>query len=55
MEKLTQRVERLEEDTHQIKLDLAVLTARSENFATKADLAELKTELKDDIAGLRTD
>ena len=55
MEKLTQRVERLEEDTHQIKLDLAVLTARSENFATKADLAELKAELKSDQYEMRVE
>ncbi|WP_380181312.1 hypothetical protein [Kalamiella sp. sgz302252] len=55
MEKLTQRVEHLEEDTHQIKLDLAVLTARSENFATKADLAELKAELKSDQYEMRVE
>ena len=55
MEKLTQRVERLEEDTHQIKQDLAVLTARSENFATKADVAELRAELKADQYEMRVE
>jgi len=50
MDILEQRVERLEEDTRQIKLDLAVLTARSENFATKKDVAELRAELIKEIA-----
>ena len=50
MDILEQRVERLEEDTRQIKLDLAVLTARSENFATKTDVAELRAELIKEIA-----
>ena len=49
MDNLEQRVERLEKDTQQIKLDLAVLTSRSENFATKADVAELKAELVQEI------
>ncbi len=50
MDILEQRFERLEEDTRQIKLDLAVLTARSENFATKTDVAELRAELIKEIA-----
>ncbi|RRZ93023.1 hypothetical protein EGK14_09280 [Erwinia sp. 198] len=50
MDILEQRVERLEEDTRQIKIDLAVLTARSENFATKTDVAELRAELIKEIA-----
>jgi len=50
MDILEQRVERLEEDTRQIKLDLAVLTARSENFATKTDVAELRAEFIKEIA-----
>ncbi|MCG7388392.1 hypothetical protein [Pantoea sp. ACRSB] len=44
MERLTQRVERLELDTHQIKSDLAVLTERSQNFATRTDVEVLHTE-----------
>ena len=44
MERLTKRVDRLEQDTHQIKTDLAVLTERSQNFATKADVEGLRTD-----------
>lgn len=44
MERLTQRVERLELDTHQIKTDLAVLTERSQNFATRTDVEGLRAE-----------
>ncbi len=44
MEALTKRVEQLEKTTHQIQQDVAVLTARSENFATKADIECLRTE-----------
>lgn len=40
MNDLIKRVEKLEVDTHQIKLDLAILTTRSENFVTKADLTQ---------------
>lgn len=45
MEELTQRVGLLEKTMHQIQQDVAVLTARSENFATKADIGTLRTEL----------
>lgn len=44
MERLTPRVERLERDTHQIKTDLAVLTERSQHFATKTDVEGLRTD-----------
>lgn len=44
MERLTKRVERLEQDTGQIKTDLAVLTERSKNFATKTDVDALRTD-----------
>ena len=44
MEALTKRVEQLEKTTQQIQQDVAVLTARSENFATKADVECLRTE-----------
>ncbi|WP_156150566.1 hypothetical protein [Pantoea sp. BL1] len=45
MEELTQRVGLLEKTTHQIQQDVAVLTARSENFATRADICTLRSEL----------
>ncbi|WP_231638502.1 hypothetical protein [Pantoea sp. SM3] len=45
MEELTQRVGLLEKTTHQIQQDVAVLTARSENFATRADIGTLRSEL----------
>ncbi|WNN46240.1 MULTISPECIES: hypothetical protein [Winslowiella] len=41
MDRLEKRVERLETDVTQIKLDLTKLTIRSEEFATKSGLAEL--------------
>lgn len=44
LDKLEKRVDTIEKDTHQIKLDLAVLTTRSENFATKADIESIRTE-----------
>lgn len=44
VERLTKRVERLELDTQQIKTDLAVLTERSQHFATKTDVEGLRTE-----------
>ncbi len=44
MEALTQRVEQLEKTTQHIQQDVAVLTARSESFATKADIECLRTE-----------
>lgn len=44
MERLTQRIERLELDSRQIKTDLAVLTERSQNFATRTDVEVLHTE-----------
>ncbi|QQU57932.1 hypothetical protein [Serratia liquefaciens] len=47
MDNLTKRVEQLEKDTHKIQLDLAVLTTRSEEFATKSGLAELAARFED--------
>lgn len=60
MDNLTKRVEQLEKDTHKIQLDLAVLTTRSEEFATKSGLAELVARSEDfatkaDIESVRTD
>ncbi len=46
MDNLTRRVEHLEQDTHQIKVDLAILTTRSESFATKADVESVRTEVQ---------
>ncbi|MEZ3499042.1 hypothetical protein [Pantoea sp. KPR_PJ] len=43
MERLTQRVDRLEQNTHQIKTELAVLTERAQHFATKRDVEALWT------------
>lgn len=44
MEQLTKRVEELEKNTQQIQMDVAVLTARSEHFATKADIEKVRAE-----------
>ncbi|MFC7779860.1 hypothetical protein ACFQW4_22615 [Pantoea sp. GCM10028869] len=44
MEQLTKRVEELEKTTQQIQMDVAVLTARSEHFATKADIEKVRAE-----------
>jgi prefoldin subunit 5 len=44
MEQLTKRVEQLEKTTQQIQMDVAVLTARSEHFATKADIENVRAE-----------
>ncbi|GAB3417350.1 hypothetical protein GCM10027361_32300 [Erwinia aphidicola] len=46
MDNLTRRVEHLEQDSHQIKIDLGILTARSEGFATKADVESVRTEVQ---------
>ncbi|EJL84334.1 hypothetical protein [Pantoea sp. GM01] len=44
MEQLTKRVEQLEKTTQQIQMDVAVLTARSEHFSTKADIEKVRAE-----------
>lgn len=44
MEKLEKRIERVEQDLHQVKIDIAVLTERSQTFATKADLEVIRSE-----------
>lgn len=46
MDNLTRRVEHLEQDSHQIKIDLGILTARSESFATKADVESVRAEVQ---------
>ena len=60
MDNLNKRVEQLEKDTHKIQLDLAVLTTRSEEFATKSGLAELVSRCdsfatKSDLITLKAD
>ncbi len=52
MDIMINRIEQLEKDTGQIKIDLACLTARSETFATKTDLAELRTEMHQSLVGI---
>lgn len=52
MDDLRRRVERTEENIAQIKIDLAKLTTRSEEFATKSDLLSLRAEMKDGISSL---
>lgn len=44
MQRLTQRVEQLEKTTQLLQQDVAVLTARSENVATRADVERVRTE-----------
>lgn len=53
MDMFMQRTERLEQDNAQRTLELAVLNARSATFATKSDLAELRTEMHQGFNQLR--
>lgn len=62
MENLDKRVTNLESDVKVIRNDLTTLMVRSENFSTKADvsdirteMAELRGELKTEMAALRGD
>jgi hypothetical protein len=58
MDNLTRRVEHLEQDSHQIKIDLGILTARSESFATKADVESVRTEVQGvraEVQGVRAE
>ncbi|WP_158784571.1 hypothetical protein [Pantoea sp. BAV 3049] len=41
MDGIIKKVEQLEKDTHQIKVDMATLTERSQNFASKSALEAL--------------
>ena len=59
-EDLAQRVGKLEQDVAVIRQDVNTLTIRSENFATKVDIANLCTEMaamrgefKEDMAAMR--
>ncbi|MBS0906959.1 hypothetical protein JK229_17700 [Pantoea dispersa] len=44
MVRLTQHVEQLANTTHLLQQDVAVMTARFENFATRADVERVRTE-----------
>ncbi|KAA8668520.1 hypothetical protein [Pantoea dispersa] len=44
MVRLTQHVEQLANTTRLLQQDVAVLTARFENFATRADVERVRTE-----------
>ncbi|MEB5973288.1 hypothetical protein ACWXWB_14485 [Pantoea dispersa] len=44
MQRSTQRVDQLEKTTQLLQQDVAVLTARSENVATRADVERVRTE-----------
>ena len=46
MDNLSKRVEQLEKDTSQIRVDMATLTERSKHFATKEDLAKGLAEIE---------
>ncbi|WP_380198681.1 hypothetical protein [Klebsiella pneumoniae] len=52
---LEKRVEKLEDGISAVKLDLVRLTERSEQFVTKADLSELKGELKSEISNTKSE
>lgn len=55
MDDLKKRVERTEDNIAQMQIDLAKLTTRSEEFATKSDLLSFVTELKSEISGVRSE
>lgn len=46
MKELTKRVEQVEKDTHQIRIDVATLTERSKNFATTTSVEALTERCK---------
>ncbi|WP_370608032.1 hypothetical protein [Citrobacter meridianamericanus] len=48
-EELQQRVKKLEEDVTDIRVNLATLTARSEHFATKSDISDLRTVMQKEL------
>lgn len=53
MDNLEKRVGKLEEDVADIKLNIAILTTRSESFATKADVAGMQTVMAETQGNLR--
>ncbi|EPM3860388.1 DUF1640 domain-containing protein [Escherichia coli] len=54
-DKLERRIERLESDLSLIRHDLATLAERTTHLSTKADVAEMKGELKSDAANLKSE
>ncbi|EGC4607283.1 hypothetical protein H9J60_001459 [Escherichia coli] len=52
-DKLEKRVERLEADVADIKSNIAILTTRSESFATKSDVLEIREGLRLEMAESR--
>lgn len=52
---LEKRVEKLENHISEMKVDLAKLVVRSENFASKADLIEQNSSYKSEAQVLRTE
>lgn len=52
-DKLERRIERLEGDLSLTRNDLATLAERTTNLSTKADVGEVKGELKSDTAHLK--
>lgn len=50
MDNLIKRVELLEKDTHQIRVDVATLSERSKSFATKEDVQLIRTDMQKEIA-----
>lgn len=52
-DKLERRIERLEGDLSLTRNDLATLAERTTNLSTKADVGEVKGELKSDINSLK--
>ncbi|MEN3754516.1 hypothetical protein ABC733_23250 [Mangrovibacter sp. SLW1] len=59
MQNLGLRVGKLEVDVADIRVNLATLTARAEQFATKSDVADLRVELRSEMGewreGLRSE
>lgn len=55
MDNLERRVTALEEDVRVIRNDLTTLMVRSESFATKADISDIRTEIAALRGELRTE
>lgn len=53
MDNLERRVTALEEDVKVIRNDLTTLMVRSESFATKADISDIRTEMAESRGSIR--
>ncbi|QXZ18274.1 hypothetical protein [Lelliottia amnigena] len=53
MDNLDKRVTALEEDVKVIRNDLTTLMVRSENFATKADISDIRTEIAESRGSIK--